>query len=515
MRSQDRFPDELWLEVFHNLPGYYAEVSLTCRTFHRISRPFLFADFYFFPYADVKGALRLPQPAEVERRLECLKFWSSAEIAPLVRQCHISPWTSSWLRIGFPAWDCCVVDPYILLDALFDRLPCFSGMQRLHAQHIHFTQASVDIVCRLPNLSELTVYACSVAPGESMCPSPPTLRVSKLSVHYEVDSGQGDDFQYENDQWISLVHPDHLRELSTRFDPRLFGRAIHSLRDFPRVHTLRATMDFPTPSQNLLILSKFPAVRILSISGTGPLTDGTTSQPCADASLHFPLLEKYTGSSQSLPLFIHISTLTHLTAPSCSPRDFLTQIRGVQGPMNITSLLVKFNKSDNEAFKTLVGSFPQLTELKIHIVLGSDDDMFTSQTFDADELEEDMIIDPEDYDDADPIRIGFKPSIFFQALAYAPLPPRLERLILSWESKSNDDWHPPSAYKVPNFEQLRDALIARCPGLAWLWLDGYYFLFKWRISTPDGGVEEDTAFDSDEALGFRCASETDDIWDLW
>ncbi|KAJ7107730.1 hypothetical protein C8R44DRAFT_540212, partial [Mycena epipterygia] len=91
MSSQDRVPNELWLEVFHHLPrDTLKDVSLTHRTFCCLSRPLLFTDFKFHPYAMVAlDSQHLPSAEEVDQLMERLAFWCSADIAPLVRSCSI------------------------------------------------------------------------------------------------------------------------------------------------------------------------------------------------------------------------------------------------------------------------------------------------------------------------------------------------------------------------------------------------------------------------------------------
>ncbi|KAJ6621809.1 hypothetical protein B0H10DRAFT_946818 [Mycena sp. CBHHK59/15] len=81
-------PEELWTEIV----GYASRETLkqlhvTQRRFHRLSRPLLFRDFDFQPYAiDHYGFgandVILPAAAELDRALQRLKFWTSAEIAP-------------------------------------------------------------------------------------------------------------------------------------------------------------------------------------------------------------------------------------------------------------------------------------------------------------------------------------------------------------------------------------------------------------------------------------------------
>ncbi|KAJ7323554.1 hypothetical protein DFH08DRAFT_969104 [Mycena albidolilacea] len=97
----------------------------------------------------------LPSAAEVDRYLERLAFFSSTEIAPFVRYCDVSV-RESW-QIS-PSSDPLSADtPYILLDALFDRLEQFPGLQ-LQARHIHFTHVRADILCGLPTSSGLRIF---------------------------------------------------------------------------------------------------------------------------------------------------------------------------------------------------------------------------------------------------------------------------------------------------------------------------------------------------------------------
>ncbi|KAJ7138340.1 hypothetical protein C8R44DRAFT_868641 [Mycena epipterygia] len=472
MGSQDRFPHEIWLEVFQNLPHYsfnteLREVSLTCRTFHRLSRPFLFTDFYFSPYTidHFKEQVLVTPPTELERRREHLNFWCSAEIAPF----NVSVADS----------------PYVLLHALFDHLRVFTGLKRLYARHIPFTQAGIDNICRLPTLFDLEVRYCRLAPGARTNTSTKALRVSKFTVYYGCESEHGDD------HWFPLLHPDHLRDLYAQFNPRFMRSTIQT---FPHVHTLKAFMDFPTPYQNHLILSKFPAVRVLEIvSKTGWLLGSTRSE----ISSPFPLLEEYTGDYQNLPLFAPISNLIRLTTSfgllgclSCDPRDFITQLRKILRVSNITSLHVSFKNLDTMMFDTLLRTFPHLTEPRICIVLPSEDDMFEGEIYDAEDFDKDMIVDAMSWG-CDGLRAGFEPTMFFLALAdNHTLPPTLERVGLTWTCDERYTGQP-SAYKVPDFPRLRDALVTRCPALDWLWLDGYYFLFQWRACTPDNGAREE------------------------
>jgi hypothetical protein len=65
-----------------------------------------------------------------------LDFFSSSEIAPFVRDCHISAWK---YNKGGPSKQSLSTDmPYILLEVLFQRLVHFAGLHGLEAYNIHF-----------------------------------------------------------------------------------------------------------------------------------------------------------------------------------------------------------------------------------------------------------------------------------------------------------------------------------------------------------------------------------------
>ncbi|KAJ6632235.1 hypothetical protein B0H10DRAFT_2206623 [Mycena sp. CBHHK59/15] len=189
-------------------------------------------------------------------------------------------------------------------------------------------------------------------------------------------------------------------------------------------------------SANLTMLSKFPAVQVFSMSGWGILADGPG--PCV----------------QSARLD--------------------SAVAGIYAN-HITSLDATFDSFDNAALGTLSGFFPRLTELRIRINFEVEDGAFE--------------------DDVNP-----QATTFFEALAETPtLPPTLERLALCWAFEYEDPENAPTADELPEFAELRDALVVRCPGLTVLWLDGHEFLFRWRKSSLDGTVDEGTADDAYDA----------------
>ncbi|KAJ7885540.1 hypothetical protein B0H14DRAFT_3128158 [Mycena olivaceomarginata] len=461
MAFPDRVPNELWDAILKNVwdeddftarrysLSVLTNFSLACHIFHRISRPHIFSDFQFTPYGlDDDGAILLPSRAEVDRCLERLAFFSSTEIAPFVRYCNISA-RESW-ECSFSSRWFATDSAYILLDALFSRLGLFPGLQRLHAMGIHFTQARVDILCRLQSLYELNIYWCPVAPGEHIQPSPRTLRISKFTMrHFTRTARRGDDY------WISLLDPDHLHILHADFDPRFMGLTAHHIPRFPDVHTLTATINLPTLSETLTIMSKFPFTTMYMMR-------------------FFPLLKEYSGPHRALPFFHPAIFLTRLhITERCRPEDLIARLQGIQAP-NITTFQATFHEIDNTTFSKLIELLPRLTEALIRVVVRENDELGSG------------------------ITPCFKPSTFFGMLAETPsLPSRLEHLGISWEGYDRLHDHV-STYEIPDFTRVRDTVLEKCPRLSWLWLNDFCFLFEWRNPLSDGSVKEVTTKNFDD-----------------
>ncbi|KAJ7185808.1 hypothetical protein C8R46DRAFT_1207925 [Mycena filopes] len=498
MSAEERVPNELWLEILTNLSEYDRETlhnfSVASHTFRSVALPLLFVKFRFAPYyiAD-KGALLLPSPTKIDQYLERLAFWTSPE----------ERYGDSEEKAE---WAFSTDTPYILLDALFERLAQFTGLKQLNARYINFTQARVDIICRLPITPfELAIHRCSVAPGERTEPSPRALRVS------DCHSRKSDD---RADHWIPLLHPKHLRSLDTDFDPRCIGRA-DAIPFFPNVQKLTAKLH-PTPSQNRVILSKFPAVRVFKVHAFEK-TDDLSFEISAQAAPILPLLREYSGPHRTLRMLTPAATLTHLRTSKCRHMDLITTLQGI-GPNSIVSFHMWFSQLDNAGFGALVELLPHLTELVIHISVATTDPLFARSSSDLEEWEwdafkskkDDQIVDGKFGDD---IRLDFKPSMFFLALSNTPtLPPNLERLAISWECYRDECYGQLSAYTLPKFAQLRDALVEKCPRLAWIFFNGYYYRFEWQI-TPDGAVKEETKTTLEEAWQ-ECYG-YDVFWDLY
>ncbi|KAJ6479625.1 hypothetical protein C8R45DRAFT_1155666 [Mycena sanguinolenta] len=474
--SESRLPNELWAEILKNVSDYHKSTaesfSLTCRVFCGVSRPRLFSRIDFTSYVIGKNGLPLlPSPSEIDRRIKRLDFVCSAEIAPLVRECHIQGQT---LSSGWYTWSFSTGTPYILLDALFERLARFTGLQRLYASQISFTQARVDILFRLLHLSQVHVSGCTVTSGESIAPPPRALHVSDFHLwHY---SG----FGHREDYWIPLLHPDHLRVLSVALNSDCIRRAVLTTPTFPNVHTLTASTYNMTLSQNLTFLSRFPGVRILRLWGDGHGLDLDAVD--VEAGTLFPHLAEYYGPCQPLPLFLASTNLRRMQIDCSPPEEFLSRIQG----LNLTSLHATLTKLDNAVFNKIVEFLPHLAELLLIIDVGDLSTLFRREIYGG-KLPKDEVVDGWS---GDCVRSGFTVSTFFLKLSSVPfLPPGLERLAIHWKINKDQFYDEYSAYKLPNFPYIRDVFRTKCPALTWLSLDGIFFMLEWQLMS-DGTVDE-------------------------
>ncbi|KAJ7840788.1 hypothetical protein B0H13DRAFT_2287014 [Mycena leptocephala] len=183
-----RFPNELWLEVIAQLPSdALRDLSSTHRVLYDIARSLGFTEFklYSYPYEFQ------PPKAQIDDALERLSFYSSPKIAP-----HRWQWSAQSDDEG---------SPHILMNAFFECLPQFTGLQRLYADRIQFTQMGLANLCELPALAYVELSGCTVAAGEHINPGSMTLGVAKFITRYDYDM---------NDLWLSLLSRDSLRELN-------------------------------------------------------------------------------------------------------------------------------------------------------------------------------------------------------------------------------------------------------------------------------------------------------------
>ncbi|KAJ7213541.1 hypothetical protein GGX14DRAFT_445395, partial [Mycena pura] len=331
MEGRLRFPNELWLEVCTYLPlDAVRSLSSTDRSLYAIARPLSFTEFKLYLYPSEYNP---PQELLVDA-LARLAFYSSQEIAPLVRTCTTR---QSYDSRRWPVCDSTHGDhargggaPHALMNAFFVRLPRFTGLQRLYADRIRFTRAGLEALCALPPLQHAEFDACTftTARGEQIT-SPDaattTLRVANFVTRNITDA-----------VWLPLLCHDSLRALNIS-DLLLLARP--SVGPFPFVHTLTAIPCDLRIHDALTIFAKFPAMRVFITDYTGILRNLTPAQE----SEIFPLLEEYTGAAENLHIFTQRPTLAHITIDAIVFSRLPAEFRDVALPLsNITSFTAQF-----------------------------------------------------------------------------------------------------------------------------------------------------------------------------
>ncbi|KAJ7448647.1 hypothetical protein B0H11DRAFT_2080161 [Mycena galericulata] len=454
MTSHQKMPEELWLDIFCRIPwDSLKDVSVTNHAFRRICLPLLFANFHFHPYTLVYyNTPKAPPTTEIEVSLERLDFWCSDKIAPLVRTCNLIAPSSHRMRAS--SWT--GTSPYILLTPLFDSLPSFTRIRRFHAHGIHFTQTGLANLSRLPVLSDLRIDSCDLAAEESIDTATLELAVSSFSFNHQVSD------EYCGVDWMPS---------KWTAPPCFFGDTVDAIPSFPHVRKLVINTSLSTMSHTLSIVSKFPAVQIFHLTGLVEVKDWPGVR--VDASNDLPDLKEYTATSETLSIFLAHSTLERLTVLNCQPQEFTRQVPGPQ--VHITCLHATFMDFDTATFGRICVLFPRLTELKIYMI---------------------CVI----YEDKLEGGLNSKPHTLFSELAETPaLPTSLVRLAISWYFQYNvSDEEELEVQKVHDFDAVRDALVAQCPALTRLWLDGDEFLFYWRKSL-DGAEVQGYADDAEVA----------------
>ncbi|KAJ7662298.1 hypothetical protein B0H17DRAFT_1144470 [Mycena rosella] len=195
-------------------------------------------------------------------------------------------------------------------------------------------------------------------------------------------------------------------------------------------------MNLSIMPHNLVILAKFPSLRILQIQGWGTLNSSGLD---AAASGLLLLLKRYTGPISTLHIFLPLPTLTHLKTSHGYQQMFIAQLRQLPTPSNITTLSnittpdVCFAQFEDDTVAQLASFFVCLTDFRIGII---------------EEPEADAFLD------------GINPiaTSFFQTLTNAPnLPQALQSFALSWEFEYEgfED-------AIPTCGKLPDVVMTRC-----------------------------------------------------
>ncbi|KAJ6486698.1 hypothetical protein C8R45DRAFT_995566 [Mycena sanguinolenta] len=448
----DLFPTELWSEVCSHLPPEARRsLSSTHRVLYDSTRPLGFSEFtlYLYPYGFQ------PQQWQLDDTLERLHFWTSPQIAPHVRWCFTREPKYTWQQSAAPPKRKKNRNK-ALISAFFERLRRFTGLERLYAHDIQFTRAGITNLCGLPALTHLELSGRTELKGEHVDPAL-TLRVASFTMTL--------DNHIMKKAWFSVLSRDTLRELGLYYSHVV---AESDVAPFPNVHTLRMN-GFPDMINTVKIFSKFPNLRSFWNNYGDVLQELT---PAQESSI-FPILKEYTGTYLNLHIFVQRATLTRITLLSgLFFTDLITQLQGIIALPNIASLTVPFITSAEAAFgeaeiEILFSLFPNLAELQLTLIPTERGELLAQR----------MIS-------------------FLKMLPSSPLPSTLHSFSLNWKFSryKKSDRRTVSLPPIPDFAVLGAELIAKCPALTYIDLDGYHFLFLWRKF-----VREATAYTHSDA----------------
>ncbi|KAF7357273.1 F-box domain-containing protein [Mycena sanguinolenta] len=359
----DRIPVEVWLQVFSILDrGDWIFLHRVSRAFHRISRPLLFKHLHFYPYAAVPYYGRttpeflIPGEVEIKRTIRRLRFWTSDDVAPLVRECTVAPQTIGSAERG--SYAACH-DGDVLLRTFVQLLPRLTNLRKLSAFSVEFKQPFIDALVSVPNLKEIELGSCVTKEGIT---ADHQLNVERLSF---LDA---DRYGYETvgaQNWFSIVDMQMLTHLCllSRNAVRTILNAGTAAPAFLNVVALAVDVNSLKQPRDLVALRRFPAVRQVHIS-----MYVEPPQP-SNPSL-FPVLDTYHGPPEFLMFLDSRAPLRRLQIDQCLPArvgrilEFCAHtLRGV------TKLTVSFDGLPIVAFHPIVEAFPSLVEFRMHVSL--------------------------------------------------------------------------------------------------------------------------------------------------
>lgn len=203
------FPPELWLAIFDwgDLTSTdISNVRLACRLFAALGKFRAFSFFHFHPFVLVSSTTHYRWPLAREqftRRLERLKYWTSPDIAPLVRRCKLEP-----------EYNCDNVFNHIqdadpLIDAFFEILPHFYNLRHMECLHIPFSDQAFLHLCELEKLESFAVTDCIVTATAA-----PRFLLGVTDVYFSAYSPfYGSIDERGSLGWLDVLNPDTIRRV--------------------------------------------------------------------------------------------------------------------------------------------------------------------------------------------------------------------------------------------------------------------------------------------------------------
>jgi hypothetical protein len=319
------FPPELWLTIFEDLTSSdIANVRLTCRSFAALGKFQAFSLFRFHPFRLVSSTTDYRLAFANERhalRLERLQYWTSPDIAPLVRRCKVEP-EYSVRRLGD------IVDQGedadSLIDAFFEILPHFYNLRHMEFLHVPFSDKALLHLCGLKKLKSFAVTDCVVT---ATAAPRPLLGVADV-FFYAYNTFYGSIEERGSVGWLDVLNPDTIRHISIYF-PK--PKIIH-LRG---IATMRSLCDLSASEADIVhrhiisILSHPSALEELHISHYLEKTSHEIVDPPIGfviGSFSLPSLRLYHGPHQYLSWFVTGQSLHTVTCTPCNMYPYVSPL---------------------------------------------------------------------------------------------------------------------------------------------------------------------------------------------
>ncbi|KAF7357248.1 hypothetical protein MSAN_01319800 [Mycena sanguinolenta] len=420
----DSVPCEVWLEIFSILErSHLFALRYVSRSFQRIAGPFIFKHFHFHPYAGLgghtTGNFLLPSEAKIRRTVRRLRFWASENVAPLVKECTVSPWD------GWQGYTSCNGGD-MLLCTFIELLPRFTNLRKFGSSSVKFTQPFVDALGSLPNLKEIDVGRCSI--DEDVTIDHP-LQMEALSFT-NMDTTW---FRHELNtigmqRWSSMVDRQMLTHISLPSAEAMKAFLDVDTAPFPNVTTLDAYID-----QNTTSLHRFPAVRKLRIVSY----EKAFSQRSGSC---FPRLEEYHGLPEYLTVLDSRATPRRLQFDLCMPARILRILQPCAHTLrSVTTLAVSFDTLPSAILRPIMESFGVLLDFRMEIKV-------------------------EWYSQLKPEMHNAK-ALFLEVAENSPFPRSIKVIALIWRFDKGDNWPLPAVDVLPAARTAWVALKTEHPNL--------------------------------------------------
>lgn len=299
-------PPEVWIAVFEDGDLELTDilnVRLTCNSFAVLARSQAFSIFNFVPFVLTKSSFHYREPFTediIARRIERLRFWTSNDVAPVVRECSAYP---VYYRVDLKSQVDFYGDINTLIDAFFDALPKFRNLSRLDCRHMPFSDATLRMLGQMENLSTLQVEDCNITSRDTL-----TIQRSVRVPNVHFYSGFSDYGEYEprpNVGWLDILDPDCVRRVEISFpEPKISHlRGIATAKSSPGSDL--------SPEQDIFhyhIVSIISHLSCLEELRIFPYNVDTYNEkldlPKDTETVKLVSLRKYIGPHQYLPSFI-------------------------------------------------------------------------------------------------------------------------------------------------------------------------------------------------------------------